>query len=497
MQKYDGDLSLRFVFVGLLALVASSTGAGTQEPASYRVITTDGSRPLPVHASTGTTDIVTLDAAARLFGLLVRDDPRAGGVVVVSGNDRVVLTAGQSTVSSSGRLISLSAPVTRSGSTWLVPVDFLRALNRGIDVRRSSRLIVVAPAVVPRITPRFERTATGGRIVLTLEPGATTRVTREGSVVSVRVQATALDVEPLAGAPPELVASMRTDDPSLLFDLGPSVTNVRGDDGRDPARVTIELIGAPQAAPAPTTPAPPVQLDRPAGIRTVAIDAGHGGGDAGVRSPTGAIEKDVTMIVAMRVKALLEARLGVRVILTREGDADVTADRRAALANNNKADLFISLHANGSPVAGLRGAQVLSLAGGDYAGVEGATPRSDAPALPVPVVGGGTRTIDAVPWQLAQLPHVSASATLAGITAQRLAAAGVTMHTRAVDVAPLRILVGANMPAILIELGVLTNADDAAALALPSHLAVLADAIVSAIADVRLGIPVSAGGGRP
>jgi len=481
----------------MLALTASSTGARTQEPASYRVVTTDGSRPLPVHASTGTTDIVTLDAAARLFGLVVRDDPRAGGVVVVSGNDRVVLTAGQSTVSSSGRLISLSAPVTRSGSTWLVPVDFLRALNRGIDVRRGSKMIVVAPAVVPRVTPRFERTATGGRIVITLEPGATTRVTREGSVVSVRVQANALDVEPLSGAPPELVVSMRADDASLLFELGASVTNVRGDEGRDPGLVTIELVGATQPVPPPTAPAPPVQLDRPPGIRTVAIDAGHGGEDSGARSPTGAIEKDVTMIVAMRVKALLEARLGVRVILTREGDANVTPDRRAALANNNKADLFISLHANGSPVPALRGAQVLSLAGGDYAGVEGAAPRADAPAMLVPVVGGGTRTIDAVPWQLAQLSHVAASATLAGITAQRLAEAGVTMHTRAVDVAPLRILVGANMPAILIELGVLTNADDAAALAQASHLAVLADAIVTAIADVRLGIPATVGGGRP
>jgi N-acetylmuramoyl-L-alanine amidase len=497
LQKYDGGLALRLVIVGLLALVASSTGARTQEPASYRVVTTDGSRPLPVHASTGTTDIVTLDAAARLFGLVVRDDPRAGGVVVSAGNERVVLTAGQATVSSSGRLVSLSAPVTRSGSTWLVPVDFLRALNRGIDVRRGSKLIVVAPAVVPRVTPRFERTATGGRLVITLEPGATTRVTREGSIVSVRVQANALDVEPLSGAPADLVASMRADDASLLFELGPSVTNVRGDDGRDQTRVTIDLIGAPQPAAPPTAQAPPVQLDRPPGIRTIAIDAGHGGEDAGARSPNGAIEKDVTMIVAMRVKALLEARLGVRVVLTREGDANITPDRRAALANNSKADLFISLHANGSPVAALRGAQVLSLAGQDYAGVEGAAPRTDAPAVPVPVVGGGTRTIDAVPWQLAQLTHVNASATLAGITAQRLAEAGVVMHPRPVDVGPLRILVGANMPAILIELGVLTNADDATALAQASYLSVLADAIVTAISDVRLGIPGSGGGGQP
>jgi len=490
-------LTHRVLIAALVIALASGTGARVQDPVSYRVITTDGTSVLTVHASTGTTDIVTLDAAARLFGLMVRDDARAGGVVVVSGSDRVVLTAGQSTVSSAGRLISLSAPVTRSGSTWLVPVDFLRALNRGIDVRRASRLIVVAPAVVPRLTPSFERTATGGRLIVSIDPGATTRVTRDGAVVSVRVQANGLDVEPLTGAPADLIAGLRSDGASLLVDLGSAVTNVRGDDGRDPSRVTIELIGAPPTTAAPSPP-PVAQLDRAPGIRTIAIDPGHGGDDLGARSADGTLEKDVTMAVAQRVKALLEARLGVRVIFTRDGDAPATADRRAALANNNKADLFISLHANNSPVATLRGAQVLSLAGEDYANVEGAAPRSDAPALPVPVVGGGTRLIDAVPWQLAQLPHVSASSSFAAIMAQRLSGADVTMHTTPVAVAPLRVLVGANMPAILIELGVLSNLEDATALATAPHLAILADAIALAIADVRFGIPAAIpGGGHP
>jgi N-acetylmuramoyl-L-alanine amidase len=495
--EYDGRLTRRILTLALVVALASGTGARVQDPVSYRVITTDGTSVLAVHASTGTTDIVTLDAAARLFGLLVREDARAGGVVVVSGSDRVILTAGQSTVSSGGRLVSLSAPVTKTGATWLVPVDFLRTLNRGIDVRRPSRLIVVAPAVVPRVTPRVERTATGARLVLSIDPPATTRVTRDGAIVSIRFQANGVDVAPLADAPADYVASLRSDGPALLLDLGSAVTNVRGDDGRDPARVTIELFGAPQAS-APVAPPPVAPLDRAPGIRTIAIDPGHGGDEVGARSVDGTLEKDVTMAVAQRVKALLEARLGVRVIFTRDGDVTATADRRAALANNNKADLFISLHANSSPVATVRGAQVLSLDADDYANVEGAAPRSDAPALPVAVVGGGTRVIDAMPWQLAQLPHASASASLATIMAQRLAGAGVTMHTTPVDMSPLRVLVGANMPAILIELGMLTNAEDAALLATAPHLVILADAIVSAIADVRFGIPQApAGGGRP
>lgn len=489
LAVYDGALTRQLTIAGLLMTLAWATHARMQDPASYRVITTNSVQSLVIHSSSGSTDIVTLDAVARLFGLLVRDDARAGGVVVVSGNDRVILTAGQSTVSSGGRLVSLSGPVTRAGATWLVPVDFLRALNRGIEVRRSSRVIVVAPATAPRVTARVERTAAGGRLVLTLDPGVATRVTREGARVTIRAQATALDVEPLAGTAGDLVVGLRADGPSLIVDLGPSVTTIRTEDTRDPTRVVIELVGTPaQIATTPTSPTPAPVFDRTPGIRTVVIDPGHGGEESGARSADGLIEKHLTLAVAQRVKTLLEARLGVRVVLTRDGDSAVPSDRRAALANNNKADLFISLHANGSPSAALRGAQVLSLDVSDYAGLDAAVRRPDAPGLTMPVAGGGTRLIDAVPWTLAQLPLASASSTLATTVARRLSEAGVVMQTRAVDVAPLRVLVGAAMPAILIELGVLTNPEDAQALTDPAHVERLADAIAIAIADVRLGV---------
>lgn len=468
----------------MLLTLAWATHARVQDPVSYRVVTVDGIQSLVVHSSTGSTDIVTLDAAARLFGLLVRDDARAGGVVVVSGSDRVVLTAGQSTVSSGGRLVSLSAPVIRAGTTWLVPIDFLRTLGRGIDVRRAARLIVVPPAVVPRVTSRFDTTATGGRLQLTLDPAVTTRMTRDGTRVSIRVQATALELEPPTGLPAAWIAGIRADGPSLLVDLGSAVTDVRF----DPAGLTLDLIGAAPSTPVAPPAAPISTMDRTLGIRTVVLDPGHGGDDAGTRSADGLLEKDLTLALAQRVKALLEARLGVRVVLTRDADTSVPADRRAALANNTKADLFVSLHANGSPLPGLRGAQVLSLDARDYATLEGAVRRPDTPAVPVPIAGGGTRVIDTVPWQLAQLPHVTASATFAGVMATRLAGAGAVMQTRAVDAAPLRVLVGANMPAILIELGVLTNRDDGQALTDAAYLQRLADAIATAIADVRFGI---------
>jgi len=91
------------------------------------------------------------------------------------------------------------------------------------------------------------------------------------------------------------------------------------------------------------------------------LDPGHGGDDAGVKGPNGTMEKDVVLAVAKRVKSAIEGRLGIRVIMTREEDKMADADTRAAIANNNKADLFISLHANGSPRAATKGALIYYL----------------------------------------------------------------------------------------------------------------------------------------
>ena len=96
------------------------------------------------------------------------------------------------------------------------------------------------------------------------------------------------------------------------------------------------------------SPPPLLDLAPTGGIRTIVVDAGHGGTEDGAHGPGGTLEKNVTLSVARRLKAALEARLGVRVILTRDADATVELDERAALANNNKADLFVSLHANAS-----------------------------------------------------------------------------------------------------------------------------------------------------
>ena len=212
------------------------------------------------------------------------------------------------------------------------------------------------------------------------------------------------------------------------------------------------------------------------------IDAGHGGEDAGARGPGGAEEKQITLEVARRLRGMIESRLGIRVILTRDDDRLIALDDRAAVANNSKADLFLSLHANASPVPAVRGAEVLHLRL-DRDGEE-ALRNAETSAVMLPVLGGGTRSIDAIRWDLAQARHIQASAAFGALLEEDLRAT-VRMSARSRHEAPLRVLTSVNMPAALIEMAYLTNPEEARLLRSEEYQTSLAQGIYSAIVRFR------------
>jgi N-acetylmuramoyl-L-alanine amidase len=165
-------------------------------------------------------------------------------------------------------------------------------------------------------------------------------------------------------------------------------------------RLAIELSPPAQTEPAtppanapPPTPAelPPAFGQPTTPIRTITIDPGHGGEDGGAKGANGSKEKDLTLSVARRVKAVIEARLGIRVLLTREDDRNVALDDRTALANTNKADLFVSIHANASVRKTVSGASIF------VAAFDRDAARSAGVAERVPAFGGGLRDIEMVP----------------------------------------------------------------------------------------------------
>ena len=114
-------------------------------------------------------------------------------------------------------------------------------------------------------------------------------------------------------------------------------------------------------------------------------------------------------------RAPFEARLGLRVLLTRDDDRSVAVDQRTAIANNNKANLFISLHANASPRPGASGASIYVAAFDPDEQT-----RTDMPSQRLAVFGGGLRELELVPWDLAQTRHVAQSTELATLLEEQL-----------------------------------------------------------------------------
>ena len=475
--------SRRFSIAAVCVLLAVLSGApAAQGPAAalpYTVLSRDGRRPLAARTVAG-QEMFALDDLARLFGITVREDAAAGGLTVSVRNQNIVLSPGQSLASVGGRLISLPAAPVREGRAWFVPVDFVsRAiaplLGSPLELRKPSRLILVGDIRVPRVQMRIEPLGAGERLRIDVAPATAHTVAQDGARIVVRFEADLLDAT-LPG-PGELIKSVRAGDgpASLALELGPKFASFRASDqpgDRGAGRVVIDVLGqpaAPAAGPpgaglpaaglppsvAPPPDAPPLfEIAPTGGLRTVVVDAGHGGSDDGARGPGGTLEKTVTLAVAARLKSALEARLGVRVIMTRDGDATVRLDERAALANNNKADLFVSLHANASIRPAASGAQVFYLSVADYgdAARSAAHPESDS----LPVFGGGNREIELIPWEMAQARYIQESAALAQAVAASLGER-IPVSARPIQQAPLRVLVGANMPAIVLEMGFITN----------------------------------------
>ena len=419
-----------------------------------------------------------LDELASLFNLTVREDAAAGGLTVTAGAQTIVLSQGQSLASVNGRLISLPAAPVHEGRSWYVPVDFVAralgpALGSRVELRKPSRLILVGDIRAPRIVGRLEAMGTAVRLTLEVAPATPHTVSQDGARLLVRFEADMLDAALPSTATPELVTNIRPEGAaSVAIDLGPRFASFRATDtpgDRGAARIVIDIIGqTTETPPATATPGqPPVPGQPPASetpplidlapsgaLRVIVVDAGHGGSEDGAKGPGGTLEKNVTLTVARRLKAALEARLGVRVILTRDGDATIGLDERAALANNNKADLFVSLHANASLREGTTGAEVFYLSLGEYGDAAERVARGESEALPV--FGGGTRDIELILWEMAQARYIQESAALAQAVEASLRER-VPMSPRAIQQAPFRVLVGANMPAVLVEMGFITN----------------------------------------
>jgi N-acetylmuramoyl-L-alanine amidase len=191
-----------------------------------------------------------------------------------------------------------------------------------------------------------------------------------------------------------------------------------------------------------TTDAKPPLFD--AYRRHIVLDPGHGGSDVGALGANGTAEKTLALDLAKLIAA--ELQRSYKVTLTRTDDYHVDLDKRTALANHLKADVFVSLHTGGSFVYGVAGPIVYYY----QKASKTASTWGQSPALQ------NQNKDRPIPWDRLQEPYQEKSRVLARLIRSRLNTLTSITEPRILG-APLAVLQGAQMPAILIEVGYLTN----------------------------------------
>lgn len=230
------------------------------------------------------------------------------------------------------------------------------------------------------------------------------------------------------------------------------------------------------------------------GSRAIIIDPGHGGAETGAIS-NGLVESQLTLQVAKLLKSRLEQKLPVRVVLTRTEDVEVPHAQRVAIANQNKGDLFISLHFNSYNGSRAHGAETYFLS--RQASDQLAQRLADAENAAGPAAAAEpSEGLDLILWDLAQSHHLSESQRFATLVQQELNTT-LGLPDRGVRQAPFRVLVGTNMPAVLVELGFISNPEEAGRLQDPIYLDELAASLLRAIVRFRNQDLLENAGGTP
>ncbi len=432
--------------------------------------------------------MVPLDEIAPFFDGFIRTE--TDSAVISAGGGAARLSSGRSLVRVEDKLVLLSAPVRAGGSRWFVPLDFLEKVVPALSEEKASyrgddRILVIGEGF-PRLSVRASAHPAYTRIVLESSTTIPYQVNHVGPQVQVSLQAEYLETdfqtqELRDGVVERMSLAHRAGSYVFVLELGERFGTLKAFEMNNPDRIVLDLFrslvpadapldpiesqleGPPAPRPVPPKPrAPdrPVRVDqRRRNLSIITLDPGHGGAETGATGLNGLQEKDVALSITRRLRTLLENRLGVRVVVTRDGDRDLPLDERTAIANNNKSDLFISVHTNGSARRNASGSEVYYLSYGatdEDARHVAATENASAGGFNVQL----DRDLDFILWDMAQAAHLNESAVLAEMLQEELLGGKAEEKNRGIKQAPLRVLMGATMPAVLVEVGFITNPEE-------------------------------------
>src|SRR5437660_4737334 len=474
-------MSARFLTGALIVLLLASAGWAVP--------------PLPTvtHDGRSYIELTRLAASIQAKGsspAKVVATPASTRAQLRAGSQVVTLTRNWSQVLVNGKPVLLDAPVRVRGGVWLVPESFVGrvvpALVAATSAGLTSSRFAAAPAEVGLEDVRVRSYPSFTRIVVETSAAVTHRIEssgpREARVRLIGLGSGGVHSQEISDG---LIAEVRvdrsgTDGVLRVVYEGPAGT-IRAITLADPPRIVLDV------AP-PVDPGQRESREQLAPLKTIVLDAGHGGHDSGATGPTGLMEKDLVLDVTRRVAKLVEARLGLKVLLTRDSDNFVTLRDRTSFANRQHADLFVSIHANAHREAAADGVETyfLSSEATDSAARQVAALENSAAQLEQPT-GRGAGQVDivkAILWDLAQSEFQVESSRLAEVVHDSMTQT-LRISSRGVKQAGFYVLGGAAMPAVLLEIGFVTNPREERKLKDMKYRDEIARAIFSGLAEYK------------
>jgi N-acetylmuramoyl-L-alanine amidase len=221
-------------------------------------------------------------------------------------------------------------------------------------------------------------------------------------------------------------------------------------------------------------------------IGKIVVDAGHGGHDTGTIGPNGLREKDLVLDVALRLGKLLQNKLGADVVYTRDDDTFIPLETRTAIANQNQADLFISIHANSSSDPDARGIETY------YLNFTSSPEALEVAARENAVSEKSIHELQDLVKKIALKEKIEESREFAADVEKSLHSGLISrspgLKDRGVKKAPFIVLIGANMPSILAEISFVSNPTDERKLKMPEYRQKIAESLYRGVSKYVSGL---------
>ena len=403
-------------------------------------------------------------------------------LTIRSGNSRLLMTKNSALVSYNDQILLLPSPILREDGRWLAPIEFLtigltRLTGTEFRYRAGAPRIYAENVDAPELEMNAQTLGPITRLTLRCSVPLNVELKRDDQRAILAIDRSVDPFRERLDHRDRMVRSVVFDDSDgnakIVLDTTRDVTDMRLTAADNNRVYFLDLFTkrepVTEAVPPPALPAAPAArpdvIPAERKVRVVVIDPGHGGMDTGAKSAAIA-EKDFTLALARKLRSALQTRLGTTVLLTRDSDVALDNEARSAVANNNQANLFISVHAGYSTNKTDAGSSVFVMK--ENFG-EGFTTAS---------VTGRDQLF--LPWYLGYRIHQQASVSAANFLQEALSKA-IPGSKFPVRTAPLAVLSSATMPSLLLEMGNLNNPMNAQTLTDVGFQNRLAGSIVEAV----------------